>query len=782
MATLHRVSLGVRTGLMVAGLLSVVLCGVIVWGSWSVNRFSLTPEVQHFMTLLLLLVGALAVLFGVVVLILRQTVLKQVCLLTQQLDVLTTGDLSHSLDDGMTGELGDVGQRINMLTDQLDWVLRIIKLQARSVAAVVQELNPLREQLFQDSHQSKQLSREVTKENDRLDKEIQLLNDHVGAARDRIVKVSTAVDSLSKNISEIAESAHQADSNVSTMASAAEEMTSNIDQVNSSLQRVNDSVGEVSGAVEGLNLSLTDVRARCDTADSMSKEANEKSHNTREVMRGLAVDAEEVFKAVRTIRNIADQTNMLALNAAIESAGAGEAGKGFAVVANEVKGLASQTADATAMIEGRMKQMRQRTDDAMNATREVDDIIGNLSKTNQAITDAVDDQAAGVDEISHSMETVTLAADEVTRNAAELSVAAQEVARSALEAAQGTRIIADTASQLATLSEEVAQQSDRAQEESDKVQLGAKEIFTSSVGVQKRMIQSIQLMDFLHGSVEHAGFLTGVMDATDRSLQDTARGYRTTKEPFDVKAVKQAHLAWLGKLEHVIRGRSVMKPDEMASGRECAFGKWYYSEGEQKFGHLPLFQELGDVHLKVHEVAREVVMLANNHDIEAAVEGMSKFDVLRAKLFEQLDQLYMIGVTAVSEDVQPNLMPWNAHLSTGVGQMDDEHGVLVDLVNQLYHSILKGESSSQGKPILEALITYTQTHFQQEEALMKKVGYPDFDQHVKEHQKLLDQVVAFKASFDQGQATINLGLVSFLKDWLTNHIVGNDKRYGPYMG
>ncbi|ABK43127.1 methyl-accepting chemotaxis sensory transducer [Magnetococcus marinus MC-1] len=759
----------------------LLVLGITVWSGQQLRHMSLSGEAQSLVTWSMVLVCGLIGLLSMGLLVLRQQLQRQQWRLNQQLDVLTTGDLTHRVDlDAKTRGSG-VEQQVGMLTDQLDWVLRIVKLQARSVAAVVQELGPLREQLYKDSHDSKALSWEVTRENDRLDQEIQQLNQHVGEAQQRIVNVAGAVESLAQNITEIAQSAQLADVNVSTMASAAEEMTSNIDQVRSLLGRVNDSVSQVSGAIGGLNLSLNDVRSRCQTADGMSAEANQLSHATREVMRGLAGEAAEVYKAVKTIRNIADQTNMLALNAAIESAGAGEAGKGFAVVANEVKALAAQTGEATNMIESRIQQMQASTEGAVQATRKVDEVINSLAKTNQAITDAVDDQAAGVDEISRSIESVTFAADEVTRNTSELSVAAQEVARSALEAAQGTRVIAETASHLAELAEEVARQSELAQRESDKVQLGAKEIFSSSVEVQKRMIQSIRLMDYLHGSVEHAGFLTGVIDATDVALRDAVRGYHTPPEPFDVQGVKQAHLAWLGKLEQVIRGRIAMRAEEMASGRQCAFGLWYYSEGETKFSHLPIFQELGEVHLKVHEMAKEVVTLANQQELEAAVAGMQRFDTLRGRLFDMLDQLYMVAEMAIAKDTQPNLMPWNSHLVIGVAQMDKEHSQLVALINQLYHTILEGGSSKQGQPVLEALMRYTQDHFKHEEALLKQMHYPDLQAHMAEHRALIEQVQHFQQDFERGQASINLRLVGFLKDWLSNHILGSDKPYGTYV-
>ncbi|MBF0123780.1 MAG: CZB domain-containing protein [Magnetococcales bacterium] len=111
--------------------------------------------------------------------------------------------------------------------------------------------------------------------------------------------------------------------------------------------------------------------------------------------------------------------------------------------------------------------------------------------------------------------------------------------------------------------------------------------------------------------------------------------------PFDVRAIKQAHMKWLGRLEHVVRGRARLRPEEVASGHECAFGKWYDSAGSEIFGQLPLFQEMGIAHMAVHEKARAIVVLVANGETEAAVAAMDQFDLLRRELFTYLDALYV---------------------------------------------------------------------------------------------------------------------------------------------
>jgi methyl-accepting chemotaxis protein len=107
--------------------------------------------------------------------------------------------------------------------------------------------------------------------------------------------------------------------------------------------------------------------------------------------------------------NLESQTNLLALNATIEAARAGEAGKGFAVVASEVKALATQTARATDQIGTQIVAIREATDGAVGAVRQVSVAIGQVESVATAIAAAVEQQTAATGEISGRVQNVTTA-------------------------------------------------------------------------------------------------------------------------------------------------------------------------------------------------------------------------------------------------------------------------------------------------------------------------------------------------------------------------------------
>lgn len=127
------------------------------------------------------------------------------------------------------------------------------------------------------------------------------------------------------------------------------------------------------------------------------------------------------------------------------------------------------------------------------------------------------------------------------------------------------------------------------------------------------------------------------------------------------------------------------------------------------------------------------------------------------------------------------LITWSDSLSVKVKQFDDQHKKLVDMVNQLFDAMKTGKGNQVMGDILKQLIAYTQTHFAAEERLMKQYGYPDFEAHKKEHNALVMQVLDLQKQFQEGKAVLTQNVMTFLRDWLSRHIQGDDKKYGVFF-
>jgi hemerythrin len=127
------------------------------------------------------------------------------------------------------------------------------------------------------------------------------------------------------------------------------------------------------------------------------------------------------------------------------------------------------------------------------------------------------------------------------------------------------------------------------------------------------------------------------------------------------------------------------------------------------------------------------------------------------------------------------IMEWSPTFSVKIKKFDDQHKKLVDLVNQLHDAMKAGQGNAMLGVVLQSLISYTATHFKEEEQIMQTHAYPDLARHKSEHEKLVKQVLDLQKKFQAGGGVLTMTVMSFLKEWLITHIQGEDKKYGVFL-
>lgn len=127
------------------------------------------------------------------------------------------------------------------------------------------------------------------------------------------------------------------------------------------------------------------------------------------------------------------------------------------------------------------------------------------------------------------------------------------------------------------------------------------------------------------------------------------------------------------------------------------------------------------------------------------------------------------------------LIQWDSSFSVNVRELDDQHGALIKLINELHDAMQAGKAKDLLNKIIVELVNYTVNHFSTEEKYFAQFGYTEAETHIAEHKKFIDEVASFKKEFDEGRLGLSIKVMNFLSDWLRNHIKGTDKKYGPFF-
>lgn len=118
---------------------------------------------------------------------------------------------------------------------------------------------------------------------------------------------------------------------------------------------------------------------------------------------------------------------------------------------------------------------------------------------------------------------------------------------------------------------------------------------------------------------------------------------------------------------------------------------------------------------------------------------------------------------------------WTRELESGIPVIDTQHKRIIDFINELEDACRTGNKEETGH-VMEGLLNYTVTHFEFEEALQEKAGYPYLKAHRRIHEIFMKKVAEIRNRASHGE-DVAPALLSLLQGWLASHIKGEDRDY-----
>lgn len=378
------------------------------------DAFDSAQSTQNTLILLTIVIIVVALPIGIALgVMLFRAVVVPVKQIQNAMDALEKGDLEAAISYESGDELGMLANNVRAVTDFL----------RELILDVAHCLGAIADGDF--TVESKIRERYVGTYSSLLQSMVDLkaaLNDAMRQVADSADQVAVGSDQVSSGAQALSQGATEQASSVEELAATVNEISNHINQAAENAKMASENAIIVKGQAKESGRQMNEMLAAMDDISSSSA---------------------EIGKIIKTIEDIAFQTNILALNAAVEAARAGAAGKGFAVVADEVRNLAGKSADASkntsSLIEASLQAVNRGTKIANETGKSLEELaagidgtvvaIGQISDASAAQATSVQQVTQGIDQISSVVQTNSATSEESAAASEELSSQAMELKR-----------------------------------------------------------------------------------------------------------------------------------------------------------------------------------------------------------------------------------------------------------------------------------------------------------------------------------------------------------------
>ena len=293
------------------------------------------------------------------------------------------------------------------------------------------------------------------------------LNSLVKQVAQTAEQVAASSEELTSSAEQSAQATSQVASTISVVAQGAEQQVKEVDataavveQMSAGIQQVAANANTINGVSDKTTVATEEGKKAVDAAIDQMGNIEKAVTSSAKVVTKLGERSKEIGQIVDTISGIAGQTNLLALNAAIEAARAGEQGRGFAVVAEEVRKLAEQSQEAAKQIASLIAEIQTDTEHAVVAmndgTREVKvgtDVVNSAGHSFEEIAKMISQMSSQIKEISAAIQQMASGSQQIVSSVRDIDKISKDTAAS-------TQTVSAASEEQAASMEEIAASSE----------------------------------------------------------------------------------------------------------------------------------------------------------------------------------------------------------------------------------------------------------------------------------------------------------------------------------
>lgn len=326
-----------------------------------------------------------------------QRYLEPIQVITEKAARLEEGDLNIHIDIQSEDELGQLSQAFNHISAALSNYVEDISEQLSKMA---------------DNHMDIAITQNYIGDFIPIQASIEKISQSLNDTLHEIVRSADEVSASSAHVS----------SGAQTLSDGAAEQAAAIEQLAASIESLSGDVAANAKDAQTANAAVTEVGRNI-------RQSNKEMNHLTQAMTEISHSSGEIEKIVKTIEDIAEQTNLLSLNASIEAARAGEAGKGFAVVANEIRDLASKSAEAVNQTASLIKTSQSAVENGM-------EIADHTARSLESVMSGSEEVVSAMDKISSASQNQKAVLEKLTDHVDAISNVVQSNSSAAQSSAQ----------------------------------------------------------------------------------------------------------------------------------------------------------------------------------------------------------------------------------------------------------------------------------------------------------------------------------------------------------